>query len=59
MPRVSDHLSDRVTLGGPCGLQGPDDECVKHPLSSSGPEYTFHIVIHRVEDGPPVAAPIR
>lgn len=37
MPRVGDHLSDRVTLGGPCGLQGPDDECVKHPLSSSGP----------------------
>jgi hypothetical protein len=43
------------------GLPGPfsinvqlyeDDECVKHPLSSSGPEFTFHIVIHRVEDGP-------
>ena len=43
------------------GLPGPfsinvqlyeDDECVKHPLSSSGPEFTFHIVIHRVQDGP-------
>jgi hypothetical protein len=59
LPEVGDYLTDRITLGGPCGHQEPGDSCVKNPLSSSGPEYTFHIVIRRVEDAPLETALIR
>jgi hypothetical protein len=52
MARVGDTLQIWIQLGGPCGPQGPDEECVKDWLSSSGPEYTFRLVIRWVEDGP-------
>jgi hypothetical protein len=57
IPDVGDYTTDRITLGGPCGHPEPGEECVKHPLSSSGPEYTFHVLIRRVEDGPLEADP--
>jgi hypothetical protein len=57
IPDVGDYTTDRITLGGPCGHPEPGEECVKHPLSSSGPEYTFHVLIRRVQDGPLEADP--
>jgi hypothetical protein len=59
-PRAGDGLTFRITLGGPCGHQEPGEGgYVTNPLSPTGPEYTFHIVIRRVEDGPPVNDAIR
>ena len=57
LPQVGQFMTDRITLGGPCGQPEPGDECVKHPLSSSGPEYIFNVLIRRVEDGPLEADP--
>jgi hypothetical protein len=59
LPQVGHFMTDRITLGGPCGLLEPGDECVKNPLSSSGPEYIFNILIRRVEDGQLEADPGR
>jgi hypothetical protein len=52
MPRVGDTVQIWIKLGGPCGSQGPGEECVKNWLSSSGPEYTLRLVIRRVQDSP-------